>query len=841
MQLKPGDKLGPYEITSAIGCGGMGEVWKARDTRLDRVVAIKTANAAFSERFEREARAVAALNHPHICTLYDVGPDYLVMEFVEGAEIKGPLPLDAALRYAIQLADAIDAAHRKGIVHRDLKPGNILLTKSGVKVLDFGLARIEAPGPIGASEETVTRALTQQGAIVGTLQYMAPEQLQGQPADARADIFSFGCVLYEMLTGKRAFDGASAASVIAAILERPAPSLTANLPAGLDWVLRLCLSKDPAQRWQSMHDVRAALERVAETRTDALPRKTATASRVPWIVAAAFAIAAAIFYLRNVGVAAPELRLDIATPPTNSPASFALSPDGRRIAFVATVDGVSKLWIRSLDSTTAQPVPATEGAINPFWAPDGRSVGYVAGAELKHVELSGGEPRTMAAVAPLGTRATWGTDDTIVVVTGGSIARMRASGQQMQPPAGVASGQVAHRAPYLLPGGKEFLFLANGSEPGLWLGSLDGRTPRRITAISPGADSAAEYLDPGWLFRVHQNSLVAQRFDRARASLSGEPITLAPAISVEPDSEAGAFSVSPSGAIAWRGGAATQRQLTWFDRTGHNLGNFGPADSLVLNPEISPDSQRVAFTRGRLDLSDVWIQDGSRSTRLTSDPKDDRIAVWSPDGEELIFASDRKGQMDLYRKRADGMASEEVLLVSSDLKFPTSWSPDRRFLLYYLGKNQGDVMVLPLTGDRKPYPFLSTQFFEAMGVFSPDGKWVAYESNESGQIEVYVRPFPGPGPPWQVSTGGGRDSRWSRDGKELYFLAPDSTLMASPITSHSGTFATGTPQALFRTHSIFAPGKQQYDVSRDGRFLIVTALEAPAEPIHLLLNWAPGR
>jgi serine/threonine protein kinase len=602
MTLAPGDRVGPYEILLRIGAGGMGEVWRARDPRLDRVVAIKTAKAHFSERFEREARAIAALNHPHICQIYDVGSAYLVMEYIEGAPLAGPLPLEKAVEYGRQICDALDAAHRKGIVHRDLKPANILVTKSGVKLLDFGLARVERANAVAEDEETLTRALTQQGAIVGTPHYMAPEQLQGQPADSRADIFSFGCVVHEMLTGKRAFEGASLASVIAAILERPAPTVANVAPGGVDWVLQLCLAKDPDQRWQSIRDVGAALERLGVADVATSSRPIATPSRLSWIAPSLLALTTLTvsgLYYRFRSLTPTELRLDIATPPTNTPGSFALSPDGRRIVYVATVDGVSRLWIRALDSVSAQPVAGTEGALSPFWSPDGRSLGFFAGLELKRIDLGGGQPQTIGLTAPLAPRGSWGADDVIVRGGGdGALTRETAVGGRSAPATKLAAGQVVHRAPYFLPGGKDFLFLASGADPSLWMTALAGTPPRRITGVSPGTDSAAEYLDPGWLIRVRHNALIAQRIDLGRADISGEPITLAAGVGVDPHSESGAFSVSASGAIAWRAGESARRQLIWFDRSGNQVGVLGPADPLLLNPEISPDNRRVAVTRG---------------------------------------------------------------------------------------------------------------------------------------------------------------------------------------------------------------------------------------------------
>ena len=834
MELKPGTKLGPYEIVASVGKGGMGEVWKARDTRLHRDVALKVSKSEFTDRFTREARAIAALNHPNICTLYDVGPNYLVMEFVNGAPLKGPLPAEKAVEYASQILDALDAAHRKGITHRDLKPANILVTKQGTKLLDFGLAK-QGTG-LGPDDITV-QAVTAEGQISGTLQYMSPEQLHGKPADDRSDIFSFGCVLYEMLSGTRAFQGTSAASVIAAILERE-PELLKTTPP-LDRVIRRCLAKDPDERFQTARDLKYNLTLAMETTAVAAPRKTL----VPWLVAAGLAIAFIAFALLNRPAVPPETRVDIVTPATTNPGSFALSPDGRKIAYVASGDGVSHLWVRPLDSTSAQPLPGTEGAFSPFWSPDGKSLGFFADFKLKRIDLGGGQPESLAGVAGLAARGTWSEEGVILFASGlGPLSRVPASGGQAVAATKLGKGQSYHRAPRFLPGGRQFLFInAGGADQAIWLGSLDGAEPRRISALL-GTDSAGEYLSPGWLVRVQQNILVAQRFDSGRGQLSGDPIPLAQAVSIDPNTQAGLFSVWHSGTIAWRNGAGGgRRQLIWFNRSGQNLGPLGaPDDSNMRDPSLSPDGKRAAIARGPLVSGDIFIQEGTRTSRFTFDPTDERYTIWSPDGARVVFGSSRKGAYDLYQKPADGSGNEEILLQSAESKRPNSWSPDGRFILFDSDLNNGDLMVLPLTGDRKPFRFLSTPFNERQGVFSPDGKWVAYQSDESGRNEIYVRPFAGPGGKWQVSTGGGSSPRWRADGKELYFIAPDLKLMAAAAMAQAATFTPGTPEALFQTHLAPAAFTQQYDVSRDGRFLINTELqEASTEPIHLLLNWKP--
>ncbi len=847
MPLSPGDRLGPYEILSLIGAGGMGEVYKARDTRLDRIVALKLSKSEFTARFEREARTVGAFNHQNICQLYDVGPNFLVMELIDGVPLKGPLPVEKAVAYAGQILDALDAAHRKGFTHRDLKPANVMVTKEGIKLLDFGLAKRTT---LPKHDDTTRAALTVDGQITGTLQYMAPEQLQGKDADARSDIFSFGCVLYEMLSGTHAFSGASAASVIAAILEREPEPLQTTPP--LDRVIRRCLAKDPGDRFQTARDLKYNLGLAMETPT-VVGHAATSRGKLPWIVAtAAFALiaAAAILYaFHAITAPAPETRLDIVTPPTNNPASFALSPDGRKIAYVATSDGASRLWVRSLDSTSAQPLPDTEGALSPFWSPEGRSLGFFADFKLKRIDLAGGAPQSVVAVStPVVAQGAWSEEGVILYATNtsGPLFRVPASGGQAVPATILRNGQSAHRTPRFLPGGRQFLFYATGTDSAIWLGSLDDGEPRRLTAIASGVDSPAEYLAPGWLVREKANVLVAQRLDPGRGQLSGEAITLAQGVGLDQTALRGSFSVSPSGLIAWRSGGG-RRQLIWFNRSGQEVGALGAPDNFNLFfPELSPDGKRVAITRGISGTRDIWMQDGTRASRFTFGPADNLFEIWSPEGARVVFDSSRKGVYDFYQKPANGSGSEEVLLQSTENKYPNSWSSDGRFILYSSAQNNGDLMVLPVSstekpGDRKPFPFLSTPFNEMQGTFSPDGKWVAYQSNESGRFEIYVRPFPGPGGQWQISTGGGTSPRWRADGKELYYLTPDNKLMAAVVVTQGATFNPGTPEALFQTHIQQSVQRQNYDVARDGRFLIDTELQDTNEPIHLLLNWHPPK
>jgi Tol biopolymer transport system component/tRNA A-37 threonylcarbamoyl transferase component Bud32 len=841
MALSVGDRLGPYEILAPIGAGGMGEVYKARDTRLDRSVAIKVALENFFERFEREARTIAALNHPHICQLYDVGPNYLVMEYVEGTPLKGPLPLEKAVECASQLLDALGAAHKNGITHRDLKPANILITKSGIKLLDFGLAK--QTGPL--KETDATKALTVQGEILGTLQYMSPEQLQGKEVDARSDLFSFGCVLYELVTSKRAFEGTSAASVIAAILEREPEPLRTTPP--LDRIIRRCLQKDPDDRFQTARDLKYNLGLAIEVTTLVGPTVTSR-DRLAWVLFAAMgmiAVGALLYAFRATNSTAPETRVDIVTPATNAPRSFALSPDGRRIAYVASGDGASRLWVRPLDSTLAQPLQGTDGAVNPFWSPDSRSLGFFVGGKLERVDLGGGQPQTLAEVVTPAPQGAWSAEGVILFnsSTSGPLSRITAAGGQVVAATKLGQGQIIHRAPRFLPGGRKFLFIANGTEQAIWLGSLDGTAPRRLIAVTAGTESEGEYLAPGWMVRVRQGALVAQRFNFGRGQLSGDPILLAQAVGADQLTKAGSFSVSTSGTIAWRTGGGSRRQLIWFNRSGQNVGAFGaPDESGLFNSELSPDGQRAAINRGPASevSGEIWIADGTRTSRLTFDRADDRYPIWSPDSARLVFSSNRNGESDLYQKAASGSGGEQALLRSAETKRPNSWSPDGRFILYWSRQNNGDLMVLPLFGDRKPFPFLSTPFDERQGVFSPDGRWVAYQSNESGRFEVYVRTFPGTGGPWQVSTGGGNSPRWRADAKELYYLGPDDKLMGVAVAAQGATLVPGTPEVLFQTHIVQGADRQQYDVSRDGRFLVNTELsDTSTEPIHLLLNWKP--
>jgi serine/threonine protein kinase len=780
------------------------------------------------------------LNHPNICTLYDVGPEYLVMEFIEGMTLaeriaQGPITLAETLNIAKQIVEALNAAHERHIVHRDLKPANIKLRPDGsVKVLDFGLARTELPSQEAVQDSRTLTAQTEPGMLLGTAGYMSPEQARGHAVDKRTDIWAFGVIVYEMSTGKRPFHGESIADTLAATLNQD-PDLRL-VPQSVRRLVGSCLEKDPKKRLRDIGDWTLLLD------DDATVENAGVKAKVFWAtvpIVLLLAATALTLYVSARKATAPETFVDIATPPTADPASFALSPDGRSVVFTASSQGPSRLWIRSLDSATVRPLPDTEGASNPFWSPDGRSLGFYASSRLKRIDLAGEKSQVLAEAAIRSPQAAW-SDDGVILFTSrqtGALISVPASGG----PTTAVTRLVNHRrhfAPRFLPGSRKFLFAASGAQRELLLGSLNGEEPKRIATLGTAGDSAAEYLKPGWIVRVRQNSLIAQHFDAERGELTGSAITLAESVGVDPGTMAGAFSVSPSGTIAWRTGIG-RRQLTWVDRSGKEGGTLGPPnDNTMGNPELSPDGRRAGITVGNLGAIDIWIQDDARASRFTFDAAEERYTVWSPDGKRVAFASNRNGKFDLYMKLSDGTGHEELLLQSTDNKHPTAWAPNGEVILYVSDQNRGDLMVLPVAGERKPHSFLSTTSRERQGRFSPNGRMVAYVSDTSGRDEVYVRHFSGSGGLWQVSVDGGTAPRWRADGKELYFLTPDETLMAVETGSQGNTFTAGAPKPLFQPRIVAAITRPPYDVARDGRFLINSDVrEASTEPIHLLLNW----
>jgi len=907
--LTPGSRLGPYEVTALLGEGGMGQVYRATDTNLKRQVAIKVLPASVAgdadrlARFQREAEVLAALNHPNIAQIYGLeksdGMTALVMELVEGENLsqriaRGAIPLDEALPLAKQIAEALEAAHEQGIIHRDLKPANIKVRPDGtVKVLDFGLAKALDPAaassPEAMNSPTITSpAMTQAGMILGTAAYMAPEQARGKTVDRRADIWAFGAVLCEMLTGQRAFGGEDIAQTLANVINKePAwEALPPTTPARIRSIVAGCLVKDPRQRLRDMGDVRLALEGAFET---AAPQTTATSSakggRLAWmtgLAAAAVLVAAAmtlpaVRHMRETPTPAPpETRLEIATPATSDVVSFAVSPDGRQIVFVASGDGGSRLWVRPLDTTAAQPLAGTDGATYPFWSPDSRSIGFFADGKLKRLDLSGGAPQTLAP-AGLARGGAWSADGVILFAPSniGPLSRVPAGGGDVVPVTALGAGQNAHRFPQFLPGGRQFLYYAAGAveTAGIYLGALDATAVTRVTAadtagayLPTGPGSTDAFREGGWLLFGQQGTLVARRFDAARGALSGDRVTVADALATDANGNVGAFSVSATGLVTYRAGGAARTQLTWFNRAGQPLGTLGAPDAAQFEPTLSPDGRQVAVERRAQGNIDIWLIDTARTTRFTFGPAIDRWPVWSPDGSRLVFSQQRAGTFDLYQKPANGAGAEALLLASPESKAATSWSPDGRSLLYtnVSPKTSNDVWVLPMAlrpstgsgrpdlvegrepqGDPKPLPFLNSTFDERSSAFSPDGHWVAYESDESGRSEIYVRPFPGPGGQWQVSTAGGKDPRWRPDGKELYYVSPDGRLMAAPIGSSGTALQPGLPTALFQPRIAggggrFGGTRQQYDVAPDGRFLInVNVDEGTAAPITVITNWHP--
>jgi len=886
MTLSAGTKLGPYEILSPLGAGGMGEVYKARDTRLDRTVAIKvlpshlSSSSEVRQRFEREAKTISALSHPHICALYDVGNqdgvEYLVMEYLEGETIadrlaKGALALEQTLRYGIEIADALDRAHRQGIVHRDLKPGNVMLTKSGVKLLDFGLAKAIAPSSALPLTSLPTQAspVTQEGTILGTFQYMAPEQLEGKDADGRTDIFAFGATLYEMATGRKAFSGATQASLISAILRddpQPISRVQTMSPPALDRVVKTCLAKDPEDRWQSAADIKRELGWVAEGPSVGVPGTAATGwrnrERVAWAVSGILllallgSLAALLRIARSQPAAAPVTRFAVLPPgkstftaPGESASSQpALSPDGRALAFVAYAGGRHLIWIRPLGSLTAQALDGTEYGSYPFWSPDGQSLGFFAHGKLKRIAVSGGPPQTLCD-ASAGRGAAWSRDGVIVFTPtqAEALYRIPAGGGAVTPATTLdtSRGELSHRWPSFLPDGRRFLYWTRSlkaSNIGIRVGSLDSKN---VTSLLP-ADGMAAYARQGHLLFVRQGALLAQSFDPRSLNLSGEPLRVAEPLGFGSPPGYATFSVADSGVLAYVLGVSPNRELVWFDRGGKQLGSVGEP-GIYISPALSPDEKRVAVgvRDPRTASADIWLVDLARGirSRFTFDPANETTARWSPDGSRVVFSSNREGFTNFYEKSSSGAGEEKPVFRSDQDKFLTDLSQDGRFLAYHTaGPRTGwDVWVLPLSGDRKPIPFVQTEFSDAQGQFSPDGKWLAYASDESGIFEVYVRPFPAPGGKWQVSTSGGTQPQWRRDGKELFYLSEEARLMAVEVKADS-TFEASAPKQLFQARfpTASAPFGRTYTVTSDGQRFLVTRLmeEDRAIPITVVLNWA---
>jgi serine/threonine protein kinase len=901
MSLPSGTKLGPYEIQSPLGAGGMGEVYRARDTRLGRDVAIKvlpahlSSNPDLRQRMEREAKAISSLNHPYICTLHDIGSqdgvDFLVMEYLEGETLadrvqRGSLPLEEALKIGIQIAQALDKAHARGIVHRDLKPANIMLTKNGPKLMDFGLAK-PAPAigsasgdvPLTPSTPTMSVAvltgsaspLTQKGTVVGTFQYMAPEVLQGVEADACSDIFSFGCVLYEMFTGRRAFEGKSQFSVLGAILDKEPERISTVLPDSpprLDETVWRCLAKSPDQRYGCMHDVRIQLEALAEARpkdSSAQPvssKPVPVSSRLLWLIAgivALIVLSIGMAYVFQVPKPTPVVRSSILPPAgtafvTMLPASGppVLSPDGTRLAFTAR-DEKSKvlLYVRPLKSLTAVPLAGTDDAIYPFWSPDGREIGFFAAGKLKKINADGGPPQNLCDSVG-GRGGAWSKYGLIVFTPSSNQRLFSVSAAGGTPEAAskldVSKAENSHRWPSFLPDGKHFLYWARSSRGTestvLYVGEL-GLLQAKLLMKS---ETMAVYAS-GHLLFMRDQTLMAQTFDPSRMELSGEPVPIAEHVAVNGATVRAMFSPSDTGALVYQAGEGSSGwKLVWSGRDGKPMGSVAQPDRYI-GPALSPDGTRLAVTifAGSQGTADIWIFDltrgtGTRLTFSTASPANQTTPVWTPDGKTVFYASSVKGAPHIYAKAADGSSPERAVLEGTDsFEYPRSISPDGRYLVYERKVPKSEtgyhLWALPLFGDGKSFPIVQDAFDEGEATVSPDGKWMAYQSNESGRREVYIAAFPGGGAKWQVSSNGGIAAKWREDGKELFFLDPADNLVAVDVTSGKAV-QLGAPHALFQAVGIqrdFGP----YDVTGDGKKFLINSgnLKEGTEPVTLVLNW----
>jgi eukaryotic-like serine/threonine-protein kinase len=877
--LNPGTKLGPYEIGAPLGAGGMGEVYRARDTRLDRTVAIKILPAHLSsnpealQRFDREARAISSLNHPNVCQLYDVGSQdgtsYLVMEYLEGETLadrlsKGPLPLDQVLKCGVEICEGLEKAHRSGVVHRDLKPGNIMLTKSGAKLMDFGLAKPVTPASPASSGLTQTVAtpqhpLTMAGMVVGTFQYMAPEQLEGKESDARSDIFALGAVLYEMITGKRAFEGKTTASTIAAILAADPPPISSVQPlspVALEGTVKSCLAKDPDERLQTAHDVKLQLKWIQQSGSSskistAVPPGRKPWERSGWLVAAGLLlllVGAATWWMRSRET--PSAMYFNSSMPFTA-AYVALAPDGRMLALVAYSDQANKnvIWLQQVGGRGATVLPGTVGASYPFWAPNGRSIGFFADGKLKTIDVASGRSAQVLADAPFGRGGAWSKDGVILFTPDAwsGLYRIPSSGGtpvQVTKPE-VSQFQVSNRWPVFLPDGRHFLYLAcnfSGRLDKNWimLGSLDSGERRPVA----NASTNSVYVDPGYLLYWRDNALVAQRFSLRNYSLEGEPRIVNDAVQYFPQTNFAVFDAVGKTVVAQTRAdqGANKSQLIWFDRHGKQVGTVGTPD-MVSNPMLSPDGKRVAVDQTDTDFRhvNVWIHDltSDRAARLGFGPWLEQVTVWSPDGKKVIYTSNEKLFFSLYEKNADGSgAAQNVLDFGSPQQGPWDWSRDGKYLLV---RRERELWYATMP-DLQPHPLLQTPYLIRNAQFSPDGKFVAYASSETGNWEVYVSPFPGFGSKWQVSRGGGEEPRWRRDGKELFYLAPDGKLMAADVKVGAG-FEAGSLTGLFVTHlrqPISAMDFYSYDVTADGqKFLVNTKVDTSSSaPLSVILNWS---
>ena len=886
MPLSSGAKLGPYEILSKIGAGGMGEVYRARDTRLERIVAVKVLPSEFSrhaelrKRLEREARTLSSLAHPHICRLYDVGQqdgaDFLVMEYLEGETLgqrlrKGAFPAGQVLQYGIEIADALERAHRHGVIHRDLKPGNIMLTKDGAKLLDFGLARVEATA--APSNETLTlletqdHKLTEKGVVLGTFQYMAPEQLEGKEADARTDIFALGAVIYEMATGKTAFSGNNRTSLITAILAsepRAMTSLQPLTPPALERVVKTCMAKDPDSRWQSAQDLKLQLEWIAEGGSQAgLPAPVAAPRRsrekIAWILVGLLTVAAAalgIGFVKRVPKLPPRVSFTINPPEQHSfdiPGGWlccsAISPDGNQLALLTgDSEGKTSLWLRPLDSVSARELPETEGVESVIWSGDSRFLLFTANAKLKKIDVRGGLPDTVCEAKEM-FLGSWSSSNTVLFSDDFSaenhpIRQLTLDDCSIKPVTKLDSARYdfGHRWPNFLPDGKHFLYagLRTDKKQDVLLGTL-GSDESEILVHNA---SYPKYAPPGYLFFERNGYLFAQPFSPSTLRLTGDPVQVVPQqLTYSGLGGFASYDVSDTGVLTYQAQGEVRSKLVLRDSTGNQLEVLGesakPGESSTWSGvRLAPNRKKLLASKdnNQTHMGDLWTYDLQHKDwqRFSSESTiSNDVGVWSPDGQTIVYAAVSASIFKLYRRPANRSRDAELLQESKLSQFPTDWSPNGRFLLYEQSEGTaeaGDLWAMPMEGDRKPFPLTRTRSDERDGRFSPDGHWVAYRSDESGKREIYLRSFPGPGSKWQISSGGGQSPRWSDDGKKIYYLTLDWKLMAVPVMG--ATAQVGTPRFLFSLSK-----DSEFEVLAEGKFLV-------KEPVgHLfglqtvVLNW----
>ena len=864
----------------------MGEVYRARDTRLDRTVAIKVLPASLSsdpalkQRLEREAKAVSKLSHPHICTLHDIGHqdgmDFLVMDYLEGETLeqrltKGSLPPELTIRYAAQIADGLARAHKLGITHRDLKPANIMLTKSGAKLLDFGLATQSGPAPLAAALTEMTQEhskLTGVGMVVGTFQYMAPEQLEGKEADARTDIFAFGEVLYEMATGKPAFSGASRASLIAAILTTEPPpisQLQPLTPPALERVVKKCLAKDPDERWQSASDLASELQWIAggsQSGTSAvipIPVKASKRAYVPWLVAALAlsiaGVAAARLYFHPTPTSAPQARWVIEPPEKSTihvtgdqPGSVAVSPDGQRVAFAAVdPNGQQQVWVRPLDGLLATIVPGTEGGYSPFWSPDGNSLGFFANRQLKRVSLDGGRAVPLCEVG-LGRGASWSQQGIILFVpeTNGPLYRIPATGGTPAPVTQVDSSQHdSHRWPQFLPDGQHFLFFATGHDDlshvhdGVYVGLLDGKSSKLVLHSRTNAAYAS-----GHLLFLNESTLMAQPFDLTRMELTGEPVVAQEGVEADWGTWSAIFSASQNGVLVF---APTNpnsgNRLTWFSKEGQHLGvvgDLGRYQSLALSPDGS-----LAAVEHSQPHHQIWLYDLQRGTnsQFTFGDFANASPIWSSDGKEILFTSDRNGHLDIFRKAVSGSGAETVMVQSPISKYPVDWSRDGKFLLFMQSKQGKNALwLMPTSGQEPPRLLVEDPFYLSDGSFSPDGQWITYTSREQGGDHTFVMPISGTGTKHQISFKSSTlYPMWRKDGRGIVYVDDQGYITETMVTIHNSELAVGDTRILFRGNpEDLSTSSRAYDIAPDGRFLVNTHSQENQTQIVVVSNWEVG-